>query len=72
MMSNCQTERNRIIQELIKLAETPEHIKFLVDLSTDNQVDYLKRIDELKKELDVLKRNRDWMFNKILERVNKV
>ena len=43
-----------------------------MDLSTDNQVDYLKRIDELKKELDVLKRNRDWMFNKILERVNKV
>ena len=59
------------LKELIKIAETPEHIKFLIDLSTDKQVDYLKRIEELKKENYVLKNQRDWMLNKILERVNK-
>ena len=70
-MSNLQTNRNQILNELIQIAEKPEHIKFLMELSTEIQVDYIKRNEELKKELEVLKRNRDWMFNKILERVNK-
>jgi hypothetical protein len=70
-MANLQTDRNRILNDLIKIAENPEQIKLLVDLSTDVQIDYMKRNDELKKELEVLKRQRDWMFNKILERVNK-
>ena len=70
-MSNLQTSRNQILNELIQIAEKPEHIKFLMELSTEIQVDYIKRNEELKKELEVLKRNRDWMFNKVLERVNK-
>ena len=70
-MSNFQTDRNRILEEIIRLAEKPEHLKFLVELSTDNQVEHLKRIEELKKENYVLKNQRDWMLNKILERVNR-
>lgn len=70
-MNNLQTNRNQILNELIQIAEKPEHIKFLMELSTEIQIDYIKRNEELKKELEVLKRNRDWMFNKILERVNK-
>jgi REP element-mobilizing transposase RayT len=70
-MSNFQTDRNRILEELIKLAEKPEHIHFLIELSTDKQVEHLKRIEELKKENYVLKNQRDWMLNKILERVNR-
>ena len=70
-MSNFQTNRNKILEEIIRLVEKPEHIKFLMELATDNQVDYLKRVEELRKENEVLKRNRDWMLNKILERVNR-
>lgn len=70
-MSNLQTERNKIIQELILLAEKPEHIKFLVELSTDNSIEYMKRNEQLKEQVMILKNERDWMFNKVLERVNK-
>ena len=70
-MSNLQTERNRIIQELIRIAEKPEHVKFLIELSTDVSIDYIKRNEQLKEQVMILKNERDWMFNKVLERVNK-
>ena len=70
-MSNLQTERNAIIQELLKIAEKPEHVKFLMALSTEISVDYIARNDQLKTQIQVLKNERDWMFNKVLERVNK-
>ena len=70
-MSNLQTERNAIIQELLKVAEKPEHVKFLMEMSTEISVDYIARNDQLKTQIQVLKNERDWMLNKILERVNK-
>ena len=70
-MSNLQTNRNQILQELMQLAEEPEHVKFLMELATEKTVDYIKRNEELKEQVKVLKNERDWMLNKILERVNK-
>ena len=70
-MSNYQTDRNRILAELMQIAEKPEHIKYLIDLSTDASVDLIARNKELKVQVQTLKNERDWMFNKVLERVNK-
>jgi len=70
-VSNYQTDRNRILAELMQIAEKPEHIKYLIDLSTDASVDLIARNKELKVQVQTLKNERDWMFNKVLERVNK-
>lgn len=70
-MNNHQTERNKILAELMQLAEKPEHLKYLIDLSTDASVDLIARNEQLKTQVQVLKNERDWMFNKVLERVNR-
>ena len=69
--SNLQTKRNKIIQDLIKLTEEPEQIQFLMELSTDISVDLVARNEQLKTQVQTLKNERDWLINKILERVNK-
>lgn len=65
------TERNAMLQEIMKQCEDPKHIQFLLSLSTDNTVEIMERNNELKGEVRALKNQRDFLFNKILERVNK-
>ena len=69
-MSNLQTERNRIIQELIRIAEKPEHVKFLIELSTDVSIDYIKRNEQLKEQVMILKNERDLKLLRILEELS--
>ena len=68
---SISTERNALLQEIIRLCEDTRHIEFLLSLSTDHTVDVMERNKELKRDVLLLKNERDWMFNKILERVNR-